>query len=140
MQESFDHRMTHPVSVCGKGPAKKRQQDLLKRALSDQLKAAGADIDEERTVPDLARIGEDGKVTDAVMDVVATFPTVTRQVWRAPMLYRSSASALLYCPGLPAPPALIASACALLYCPGLLPRASPTTFIASVLSFLQLSP
>ena len=77
----MDPHLTHPTTACEKGPAKNRMHTFLKTGLASCLKAAGAEVDMERCIPELCRIGPDGKYVDAIMDVVVSFPNATRQYW-----------------------------------------------------------
>jgi hypothetical protein len=97
--EIFDKRLIHPCASCNKGPAKNRQHDFLKVSLSDSLGDANARVDYERVIPELC-IGDtsNGCGSDAIMDVVATFPNATRQYWidvtiRSPHANRYNTSA-----------------------------------------------
>ena len=80
--EVLDYRLTHPGTTCTKGPAKNRIHNYLKKTLHNCLHLAGAEVDLERCVPELTRETHrpDGGI-DAIMDVVAAFPTATRQHW-----------------------------------------------------------
>jgi hypothetical protein len=80
--EQLDYRLTHPCSVCGKGPAKHRSHEFLKLSLAGALLQNQAQMDIERLVPELCRGNTSkGTATDAIMDIVAAFPNATRQYW-----------------------------------------------------------
>ena len=73
--------LTHPTTTCEKGPGKNRMHNYVKAGLAACLRAAGAEVDVERCIPDLSKVGPDGTIVDAIMDVVASFPNATRQYW-----------------------------------------------------------
>ena len=77
--KTLDPHLTHPTTTCEKGPAKNRMHNFVKAGLAACLRTAGAEVDVERCIPELSRIGPDDTIEDAVMDVVASFPNATRQ-------------------------------------------------------------
>jgi len=78
---NLDPYLTHPTTTCEKGIAKNRMHNFVRAGLAACLRAAGAEVDVERCIPDLSRVGENGQIVDAIMDVVAVFPNATRQYW-----------------------------------------------------------
>jgi hypothetical protein len=70
--KSLQGRLLHPFS-CGTGPANMRPHRALQYAVLGSLKAAGAEADTERLIPELTRTVA-GVAEDAYLDVVAHFP------------------------------------------------------------------
>ena len=69
----LDPQLAH-AAVCKKGPARMRPHRHLAAAMADCLKLAGADIDLERTVIELAQTNEDGTLKEAVLDLYVLWP------------------------------------------------------------------
>ena len=76
--KAIDHQ-AHLVT-CSVGPGRMRPHRALQYALCRQLRAAGAEVDIERVVPELggrAQRGQDR--ADAVLDLFVTFPSVSER-------------------------------------------------------------
>jgi len=77
-------RLTTPVThphLCKYGPARLRPHGSLIAGLKHQLLKVGAQVDVERAVPFLYRVGTDGKVQEAILDIVTSFPGGLHQEW-----------------------------------------------------------
>ncbi|CAK0795081.1 unnamed protein product [Prorocentrum cordatum] len=69
----LDPTLQHP-QLCKQGPARMRPHRALAAALARLLRECRAEIDIERTVPELIRVLPNGAVQEAVLDLVVTFP------------------------------------------------------------------
>ena len=76
----MDSTLNHP-QLCKQGPARMRPHRALAHALARVLRACRAEVDIERVVPELVRVGDTGVVQEAVMDLVATFPGSVRPLY-----------------------------------------------------------
>ena len=76
----LDSTLSHP-QLCKEGPARMRPRRALAHALARVLRACRAEVDIERVVPELVRVGDTGAVQEAVMDLVATFPGSVRPLY-----------------------------------------------------------
>ena len=71
------HTITNPCvhpHLCGKGPARLRPHRGVMEAAEKIFRRSGAATDLERAIPALYRVTEDGKVTEATLDVVVISP------------------------------------------------------------------
>ncbi|CAK0859372.1 unnamed protein product, partial [Prorocentrum cordatum] len=71
--QPMDTILSHQ-QLCKQGPARMRPRRALSHALAQVLRACRAEVDIERVVPELVRVGDTGVVKEAVMDLAATFP------------------------------------------------------------------
>ena len=65
--------LVHP-HLCKAGPARLRPHRGLANVLADKARRAGAHVDLERACPHLYQQQADGKILEAIMDVVFHFP------------------------------------------------------------------
>ena len=71
------HAITNPCvhpHICSKGPARLRPHKAVMVAMEQVCKRGGAGVDLERAIPALYRVASDGKVTEAILDVVVLSP------------------------------------------------------------------
>ena len=66
--ELLDAHLAHGA-VCKKGPARMRPHRHMAAALAECLRQAGAEIDLERTVIELAQQQEDGSIREGILDL-----------------------------------------------------------------------
>eukprot|EP00973_Karenia_brevis_P019238 2636875-Karenia_brevis.AAC.1 len=71
--------VTHPL-LCKKGPARQRPHRSVCHTLTRILRKNGAHVDMERAVPQLYMLESGtGRITEAILDVVSSFPGSFRQ-------------------------------------------------------------
>ena len=70
---SITNPVVHPL-LCKYGPSRLRPHRSMVVRLQQELVRSGANVDIERAVPSLYRVGSDGVVTEAILDVVLSFP------------------------------------------------------------------
>ena len=73
---TLDPNLQHSV-ICKHGPARMRPHRFMAAAVATNLRGAGAEVDLERKVIELAQINEDGTVKEAVLDLYVLFPGST---------------------------------------------------------------
>ncbi|CAK0877910.1 unnamed protein product, partial [Prorocentrum cordatum] len=71
--QQLDRTLRHP-QLCKQGPARMRPHRALAATLARLLRECRAEVDIERTVTELERVTPTGRVEEAILDLVVSFP------------------------------------------------------------------